>query len=290
MVKVSVGIPVYNGESLIAECLNCLIDQTFLDLEILIFDNASNDRTGEIALAYAAHDRRIRYFRQTENVGATQNFVDVLAAAQGRYFLWRAYDDLSELDFIEKLYAGITSYPGATLAAGTVESIASHGQVRVYRPSVVKDATGIRQIYHLLFNSHASWFYGLWEADALRQTFSRVWAAYPFGWASDHLTLYPHLINGAVAIVPEAKFIQRIITKEPKQGRRQRKELSHWLDLRRRFWTECRAFVAEADFTGMRRLAVLVMTYAYVGKRVYSLNRAIRRSIRNLIFLRRYGN
>ena len=55
--RVTVGVPVFNGESFIAEALDSLLSQTFSDFEIVISDNASTDRTEEICRAYAAATR-----------------------------------------------------------------------------------------------------------------------------------------------------------------------------------------------------------------------------------------
>jgi cellulose synthase/poly-beta-1,6-N-acetylglucosamine synthase-like glycosyltransferase len=61
---VSIGLPVYNGERFLAQALDSLLGQTLGDLEIIVSDNASTDRTAEICKDYAARDARIRYIRQ----------------------------------------------------------------------------------------------------------------------------------------------------------------------------------------------------------------------------------
>ena len=66
----SVGMPVYNGERYLEVALSSVLAQTLDDLEVIICDNASTDRTAEICQDYAARDRRIRYFRNPHNLGA----------------------------------------------------------------------------------------------------------------------------------------------------------------------------------------------------------------------------
>jgi glycosyltransferase involved in cell wall biosynthesis len=92
--KVSIGMPVYNGEPFISKALDSLLAQTFTDFELIISDNASTDSTEAICREYAARDTRIRYVRQSENKGATKNFQFVLDEAQGQYFMWAAADDM----------------------------------------------------------------------------------------------------------------------------------------------------------------------------------------------------
>lgn len=91
--KVSIGMPVYNGESFIHEALNSLLAQSFADFELIISDNGSTDATEAICKEYAAKDTRIRYVRQSENRGAFANFQFVLDEAVGEYFMWAAADD-----------------------------------------------------------------------------------------------------------------------------------------------------------------------------------------------------
>ena len=71
--RLSLGLPVYNGEEYLAESLDALLGQTFEDFELIISDNASTDGTDEICRRYAEKDSRIRYVRQPKNIGATPN-------------------------------------------------------------------------------------------------------------------------------------------------------------------------------------------------------------------------
>lgn len=101
--KVSIGMPVFNGEPFLREALDSLLGQTFADFELVISDNASSDNTELICKEYASRDARIRYVRQLENKGALANFQIVLAAAVGRYFMWAAADDRWQDNWLEVL-------------------------------------------------------------------------------------------------------------------------------------------------------------------------------------------
>ena len=70
---VSLGLPVYNGENYLAATLDALLAQTYRDFELIICDNASTDGTEAIGRRYAAADRRVRYHRNAENIGASAN-------------------------------------------------------------------------------------------------------------------------------------------------------------------------------------------------------------------------
>lgn len=100
--RVSIGLPVYNGERFLPEALDSLLDQTFEDFELIISDNASTDRTEQICRAYATRDERVRYYRKETNIGAGGNFNSVFELSSGEYFKWAACDDVCEPSFIER--------------------------------------------------------------------------------------------------------------------------------------------------------------------------------------------
>ena len=91
--KVSVGLPVYNGQEFLEKALECILGQDFEDFELIISDNASVDETGDICRSYAAKDKRIHYSRNDVNIGAARNYNKVFHAAKGKYFRWAAHDD-----------------------------------------------------------------------------------------------------------------------------------------------------------------------------------------------------
>ena len=106
---VSIGMPVYNGAQYVGEALDSLLAQTFTDFELIISDNASTDATETVCREYVARDQRVRYYRQTENVGAVDNFRFVLEKAVGRYFMWAAHDDFWCPDFISACVSALQS-------------------------------------------------------------------------------------------------------------------------------------------------------------------------------------
>ena len=72
--KVTVGLPVYNGEQYLAGAIQSILKQDFEDFEFIISDNGSDDRTSDICKHYARIDDRIKYYRYPKNAGACKNF------------------------------------------------------------------------------------------------------------------------------------------------------------------------------------------------------------------------
>ena len=109
--KISIGLPVYNGQNYLAEAIESLLAQTWGDFELLISDNASTDETESICRAYGASDRRIRYHRQECNRGAIWNHNHVFALAEGEYFKWCGHDDLCAPTFVERCLEVLQGHP-----------------------------------------------------------------------------------------------------------------------------------------------------------------------------------
>ena len=98
--RVSIGMPVYNGEKYLEEAIQSILAQTYSDFELVISDNASTDKTQEICLEYAARDSRVRYHRNEKNLGAAPNYNRTFELSTGQYFKWADYDDLLAEEFL----------------------------------------------------------------------------------------------------------------------------------------------------------------------------------------------
>ena len=100
--RVSIGLPVYNGEDHVAEAIESVLSQTFRDFELIICDNASTDRTEGICRGFAARDRRIRYYRNAKNLGAAKNFNRTFELSRGEFFKWFAHDDVIAPTYLQR--------------------------------------------------------------------------------------------------------------------------------------------------------------------------------------------
>ena len=87
-------MPVYNEENHIYSALQSITQQTYRNLEIIISDNASTDKTAEICESFVRDDSRVFYFRQKKNIGAVDNFFHAALSAKGKYFMWASGHDL----------------------------------------------------------------------------------------------------------------------------------------------------------------------------------------------------
>ncbi len=128
MPKISIGLPVYNGERFIEEALRSLAAQTFRDFELIICDNASTDRTEEICRAYENRFEKFSYIRNPLNYGAAKNYNLAFSRSSGEYFKWATYDDLIAPTYLEKCIHELDRNPDLVIAHTQTIVINERGQ------------------------------------------------------------------------------------------------------------------------------------------------------------------
>ncbi len=210
--KLSVGLPVYNGERYLRQTLDSLLGQEFRDLELIISDNGSSDGTAAICEAYAKADKRVRYYRSNTNQGATWNYRRVLELAEGIYFKWAAYDDECLPAMLRRCVEAMDNADeSVVLVYPWFEFIDESG-------SVIRHMFGInwdhihtaaqapyQRLSRVIFrNMHGPAIYGVIKTEVLRKT-------RPFGSiAADWVKLVELSMVGRIVEVPEVLFRLRI--------------------------------------------------------------------------------
>ncbi len=91
---------IYNEERFLSQTLDSLLAQDYSNLEVIICDNVSTDKTGGIAQEYSKKDNRIKYYLNESNVGGTRNYNKVFFLSSGEYFMWVGGHDLYDKSFI----------------------------------------------------------------------------------------------------------------------------------------------------------------------------------------------
>jgi glycosyltransferase involved in cell wall biosynthesis len=134
-VRLTIGLPVYNGEQFLAETLECLLGQTFGDFTLIICDNASTDETPEICLDYAKRDRRVQVSRNSVNVGAIGNFNRAFKLATTPLFKWAAHDDLYQPEYLANCMRILDDNPDVVLAHSGTAFIDESGKAFPFDPA-----------------------------------------------------------------------------------------------------------------------------------------------------------
>ena len=115
MPRLSIGLPVFNGERVISEALDALLGQTYEDFELIVSDNASTDGTADICRRYAS-STSIEYVRQPHNIGLVPNHIFVMEGAKSELFKWASHDDLYARDLLERCVQALDEDPSAVRA------------------------------------------------------------------------------------------------------------------------------------------------------------------------------
>ena len=170
--KVSIGLPVYNGEPFLKETLDAILAQTFKDFELIICDNASTDATKKICCKYAAQDERISYYRHQRNIGASSNFNRVFQLASGQYFKWAAHDDLHAPNYLAQCVEILDRDRSVVLCHSQVQIIDERGKfIGSYNIKLHTDSHNPVTRFHDLLSHHLCYpIFGLIRASTLRNT------------------------------------------------------------------------------------------------------------------------
>ena len=183
--RISIGIPVYNGEKFIRKCIESVLQQTHRNFELIISDNASTDSTSKICEEYLRKDNRITFVRQNKNMGQNWNFNFLLEKANGEYFVWVAADTFLLPEFIEKNIAVLESQDKTVgciskikIEQTYVDKFKKEKQILkkfglVYRPYDTLPITGNYMERIRKYLKHFPWemFYSVYRTEALRESF-----------------------------------------------------------------------------------------------------------------------
>jgi glycosyltransferase involved in cell wall biosynthesis len=126
---VSIGLFLYNRDRFLEAVLDSFLNQTFKNFELIISDDCSTDRSGEICRRYAAQDSRIRYYRNQRNMGAGWNVRRVYELATGKYFMQAAHDGMIQQDFLSLCLRALEADDSLVLAHSLTRVIGEDGQL-----------------------------------------------------------------------------------------------------------------------------------------------------------------
>jgi glycosyltransferase involved in cell wall biosynthesis len=169
--RVSIGLPVYNGENFLADAIGSVLAQSYGDLELVICDNASSDRTETIARDFAAQDTRVRYFRNELNLGAAPNYNRTWHESRGSLFKWLSHDDRLTPTYVEETVAALDAAPDAVLCNAVVDYIDEQGKVFATYDSGLAAASGadpVERFAAMVLRSHSCVdFFGMTRRSAM---------------------------------------------------------------------------------------------------------------------------
>lgn len=205
--RVTIGLPVYNGQKYLEQAMDSILAQTYTDFVLLISDNGSTDRTEEICRAYAARDPRVRYLRYEENRGAAWNFNNCVLMAETKYFKWQCYDDLLEPSMLEACVLLLDAEPKVVLAYPRTRIVDDTGAtIGLWADNFEHHSPKAHErLRHYFRNkSRNEGQYGVWRRSELLQ--SGLMGAFPL---SDQVLMAEMMMRGQFRELPEYLFLKR---------------------------------------------------------------------------------
>lgn len=205
---VSIGLPVFNGESYLKAAIDTIVAQTEADWELILADNASTDGTREICAEWAGKDERIRWVRTEAHTGAARNFNRAFASARGMYFKWASHDDLIEPTYLERCLDVLQNDRSVVLAHSQMVEINEQGNVTKDLTSTIQDMdhkSPAKRFQGAISLDHGCFdVFGLIRTAALAKT--RLIAPYL---GSDRVLLAELALQGRLVRVDDKLFLSR---------------------------------------------------------------------------------
>jgi len=232
--ELTIGLPVYNGATYLAEALDALLEQTWTDFRLLISDNGSSDATPDIIARYAARDARIESVRQTENIGGAGNFAYVLEQAATPFFMWAAHDDRFAPSFAARCLAVLHDDPTALLCTADLAMMHEDGvPTRVLQNLETAGMDRVARAHALL--DRFGWYatYGVARTAALK-------AAMPFTgrYGGDVVQTLQLLLAGVIRCIPEPLILYRVPATFARSAAEQYLAIDHTRPVNQRPYTE----------------------------------------------------
>lgn len=229
--RVSIGMPVYNGERFLKQALDSILAQTFKNFELIISDNASTDSTQEICRAYAAKDQRIHYYRNEQNLGASWNFNRVFELSTGEYFRWACYDDVCASELLERCVEVLDREPSVVLCYPRTIIINEHGKhiehypddINLCSPTPHERYKRFHERYR--YGARCNVLFGLMQTSILKMT--PLIGNYP---SSDVILLAELALHGKYYEVPEELFFRREHPQTSRRAHHAFRERIAWYD------------------------------------------------------------
>lgn len=227
---ISIGLPVFNGEPTIAKALDSILAQDYKNLELIISDNASTDRTQSICEGYAKQDNRVRYYRNHTNMGVSPNHNRVFELSSGKYFSWGAHDVELMPGMLRKCIAILEqSASNLVLVYPLCELVDTNGQPIVTNQISIasSDPRPDRRASKVIRNlNYVTQHYGVFVSDLLRRT--RLNGSYA---SSDYVLTAELAMLGEIRELPET-LVRRRMAKDSGTNAvlHSQKAWAKWLD------------------------------------------------------------
>ena len=166
---VSVIIPVYNSAYFLSRCLDSVISQTYVDIEVVLVDDGSTDKSGRICDEYAENDSRVLVYHQ-KNQGASIARKEGIIKARGEWLSFVDSDDIVENDYIERLLNAVKQFGTKMATCDQIQQKeGTNIQIDKSSPSILLEE---RELHSKFFRYQ---FWGFWGKIYHRSVFNNIY-------------------------------------------------------------------------------------------------------------------
>lgn len=181
---VTIGIPTYMRPKLLERALACIARQNYRSIELIVADNSTPGvEVSTIVDSFRSRVDNLVFIRHPRNIGAYANFVALLDAAHGKYFMWLADDDEISDNYIASLVEVLEKNPDAATATGHWITVFENGVQWRRSTSNFPQKSALVRALRFIWRTDDAFFYALHRTSAIRQ------ASFPGYWWPNRRTL-----------------------------------------------------------------------------------------------------
>jgi len=209
---VSIGMPVWNGETFLHQAIESILSQDYPNIELIILDNLSTDKTGEICKNFAVKDNRVQYILDSQHRDVSNAFHKIASLVNGHYFMVGNDDDVYEQTYITTLMKILLGNPGIGLAYSGCNSILTDGTIRpsIWKWRLTKDSSTLSNFIQYFFKRNPIPIcFGIMKTNLHREGLKFFFRPDSWGWNHDNLYMLRILCLTKVHSIPDPLFLYR---------------------------------------------------------------------------------
>jgi|SRR5690554_864452 len=213
----TIGMPVFNDVDFIEASLLSILNQTFRSFKLIISDDGSSDGSADICKQYAEQDKRIKYIRQSKNLGISKNMEFLLEQADTPFFMWAGDDDLYHKDFIKIHIVALSAAPKAIVSFNKYELIDEENVSYKCIDANYTSNFRLFQILKLIFIENDGFGYGVFKTNKIKTVKFPIW------WWPNKSTPYNNIFPSLLYYLNRGLYLHHdevLFSKRIKQGKK----------------------------------------------------------------------
>ncbi len=217
---IAIIVPIYNAERYLEICIQSILNQTYKNLEIILVDDGSTDKSFSICKIFSKKDKRIKLFHK-ENGGPLSAKKVALEAAKAEYIMFVDADDWIKPEMCEKLYTTMIKENVDLVTSGIIRYFSENNCI--YDTDILKEGKYFGKDYHELIVAHmlcdgvfprrgvdASLAVKMFKRRILLPVLNKADKEYGYLYAEDTAVLYPYMLQAvSVYISKDCYYFHR---------------------------------------------------------------------------------